>query len=58
MIPQDLLEACSLIGPKSHVAERVAALRESGVTTLNIAPMAQTHAERLALIEQIKDLAA
>ncbi len=58
MIPQDLLEATSLIGPKSFVAERVAALRESGVTTLNIAPMAQTHAERLALVEQIRDLAA
>jgi F420-dependent oxidoreductase-like protein len=58
LIPQDLLEHVSLIGPKSFVAERVAAMRESGVTTLNVAPMASTHAERVALIEQIKDLAA
>jgi F420-dependent oxidoreductase-like protein len=58
MIPQDLLESVSLIGPKSYVAERVEAMRESGVTTLNIAPMAPTHAERLALIEQIRDMAA
>jgi F420-dependent oxidoreductase-like protein len=58
MIPQDLLQACSLIGPRSYVAERVEAMRESGVTTLNIAPMAATHAERIALIEQIRDLAA
>jgi hypothetical protein len=36
----------------------VAAMRESGVTTLNVAPMAGTHAERVALIEQIKDLAS
>jgi F420-dependent oxidoreductase-like protein len=57
MIPQDLLEHVSLIGPKSHVAERVAAMRASGVTTLNVAPMGSTHAERIALVEQIKDLA-
>jgi Luciferase-like monooxygenase len=58
LIPQDLLENVSLIGPKSFVAERVAAMKESGVTTLNVAPMAATHAERIALIEQIRDLAA
>jgi len=57
LIPQDLLEHCSLIGPKSFVAERVAAMKESGVTTLNVAPMASTHAERVALVEQIRDLA-
>jgi F420-dependent oxidoreductase-like protein len=57
LIPQELLEHVSLIGPKSFVAERVAAMRESGVTTLNVAPMAPTHAERIALIEQIKELA-
>ena len=58
LIPAELLEHVSLIGPKSFVAERLAALRESGVTTLNVAPMAPTHAERVALIEQIKELAA
>jgi F420-dependent oxidoreductase-like protein len=57
MIPQDLLEHVSLIGPKSYVTERVAAMKESGVTTLNVAPMGSTHAERIALVEQIKDLA-
>jgi len=57
LIPQDLLEHCSLIGPKSFVAERVAAIKESGVTTLNVGPMASTHAERVALVEQIRDLA-
>jgi F420-dependent oxidoreductase-like protein len=57
LIPQELLENVSLIGPKSYVAERVAAMRESGVTTLNVAPMGSTHAERIALIEQIRDLA-
>jgi len=58
LIPQDLLEHCSLIGPESFVAERVAAMKESGVTTLNVGPMASTHAERVALVEQIRDLAS
>jgi F420-dependent oxidoreductase-like protein len=58
LIPQDLLENVSLIGPRSYVAERVAAMKESGVTTLNVAPMGTTHAERIALIEQIRDLVA
>jgi F420-dependent oxidoreductase-like protein len=58
LIPQELLEHVSLIGPKSYVADRVAAMKESGVTTLNVAPMGTTHAERIALIEQIRDLAA
>jgi F420-dependent oxidoreductase-like protein len=58
LIPQELLENVSLIGPRSYVAERVAAMKESGVTTLNVAPMGTTHADRIALIEQIRDLAA
>jgi F420-dependent oxidoreductase-like protein len=58
LVPASLLEGTSLIGPRSLVAERVAAMRESGVTTLNVAPLAGTHAERVALIEQIRDLAA
>ena len=58
LIPRELLEHISLIGSKSFVAERVAAMRESGVTTLNVTPMAGTHAERVALIEQISELAS
>jgi F420-dependent oxidoreductase-like protein len=57
LIPQELLEHVSLIGPKSFVAERVAAMKESGVTTLNVGPMGHSHAERVALIEQIRELA-
>jgi F420-dependent oxidoreductase-like protein len=56
-VPAELLERVSLVGPEGYVAERVAALRESGVTTLNVTPLADTHAERVALIEKIRDLA-
>ena len=57
-VPQELVERISLIGPEGFVAERVAALRESGVTTLNVTPLAGTHPERVALIEKIRDLAS
>ena len=33
-MPDELVRAISLIGPASHVAERVAAFAEAGVTTL------------------------
>jgi F420-dependent oxidoreductase-like protein len=58
LVPRSLLEDTALIGPLSRIAERVEALRESGVTTLNVQPLAPTHAERVALIEKIRDLAA
>jgi F420-dependent oxidoreductase-like protein len=58
LVPATLLEKTSLIGPRSWVAERVTAFRESGVTSLNVAPIAATHGERVRLIEQIRDIAA
>jgi F420-dependent oxidoreductase-like protein len=58
LVPAELLERTSLIGPASYVAERVAAYREAGVTTLGVSPLAPTHQGRVALIEQIRDLAA
>ncbi len=57
LVPRSLLEGISLIGTKSHVAERIAAYRESGVTILNVQPIAKTHEERVALIEQVKEMA-
>jgi len=58
LVPRSLLEGISLIGTRSQVADRIAAYREAGVTTLNVQPIASTHEERVALIGQIKDLAA
>ena len=57
LVPASLLEGISLVGPRSRVAERVEAMRSAGVTTLNVTPLGSTHAERVALIEQIRDLA-
>ncbi|GII67049.1 LLM class F420-dependent oxidoreductase [Sphaerisporangium krabiense] len=57
-VPRELLEKMSLVGPEGFVRERVAALKESGVTTLNVAPLAATHEERVRLVEKIRDIAA
>jgi F420-dependent oxidoreductase-like protein len=58
MVPGELLELTSLIGPDGYVRERIGAWREAGVTTLNVLPIAATHAERVRLIERAAELAA
>ena len=55
-VPAELLRKMSLIGTESHVAERLAAMKESGVTTLNVTPIAADHKSRLALIEKVREL--
>ena len=57
LVPADLVEKTALIGPAGYVAERLAAFRETGVTTLNVTPLAPTHAARLADIERVRALA-
>jgi DNA-binding MurR/RpiR family transcriptional regulator len=57
-VPDELLRAISLIGPRSYVAERMAAFAEAGVTTLNITPLAGTPAERVGLVGAAKELAS
>ncbi|RBY97970.1 LLM class F420-dependent oxidoreductase [Blastococcus sp. TF02-8] len=55
-LPDDFVRGVSLIGPRGHVAERVAAFREAGVTTLNATPLAAEHGDRLRSIEVLKSL--
>ncbi len=58
LVPGELLEKMSLVGSEGFVRDRVAAMKESGVTTLNVTPFGRTHEERLRLIEKIKEIAA
>ncbi|MFI9590830.1 LLM class F420-dependent oxidoreductase [Nonomuraea sp. NPDC052265] len=58
LVPAELLENMSLIGSEGFVRDRIAALKESGVTTLNVAPLGRTHEERVRLLERIKELVA
>jgi F420-dependent oxidoreductase-like protein len=57
LVPAELVERTSLIGPEGYVRERLAAYRESGVTTLNVTPLAPTHEARVRLIEQVRAMA-
>jgi F420-dependent oxidoreductase-like protein len=57
-VPAELLEKMSLIGTESHVKERLAAMKASGVTTLNVTPVAADHKGRLALVAKVRELAA
>ncbi len=56
-VPRELLAGTSLVGPEPYLRERLAALEQAGVTTLNVTPVAPSHAERVRLIERIRDLA-
>ncbi|MGY2065574.1 LLM class F420-dependent oxidoreductase [Blastococcus sp. SYSU DS0619] len=56
-LPAEFVRGVSLIGPRGYVAERVAAFRDAGVTTLNASPLAGEHAQRLRAIEQLKAVA-
>jgi F420-dependent oxidoreductase-like protein len=56
-VPDELLRRTSLIGPAGYLRERLEVLRESGATTLNVTPMAGSAAERVRLIERIRDFA-
>jgi F420-dependent oxidoreductase-like protein len=57
-LPEELLRGMSLIGPRSYVAERLAAYAEAGVTTVNVTPLGRSTAERAALVGAVKELAA
>jgi len=51
-VPAELLELMTLVGPEGYVKERLAAFRESGVTTLSITPM---DPDPVKLIAQLKE---
>jgi F420-dependent oxidoreductase-like protein len=56
-VPDELVRQVSLIGPEGFVKERIAAFAESGVTTLNVTPLAADTAGRVRLIEHVRALA-
>ncbi|HEX3515645.1 MAG TPA: LLM class F420-dependent oxidoreductase [Trebonia sp.] len=57
LVPAELVEKTSLIGPHGYVKERMAAFREAGVTTLNLTSLSPTHDRRVGDIETIRSLA-
>ena len=57
LVPAELLEATSLCGPESYVAERIAAYAEAGVTHLQVTPMPVGDQKPVDLIAKVKQLA-
>jgi len=57
LVPDELLEATSLCGPESYVAERIAAFRDAGVTHLQVAPIPVGDQRPVDLIATAKKLA-
>lgn len=55
-IPADYLAKSSLIGPESFVKERLYALKESGVSSLNVSLAGKTTAERVAQCDRLRNL--
>jgi F420-dependent oxidoreductase-like protein len=57
LVPPEFLELTSLVGPRGWVAERIAAMREAGVTHLQVTPIPTADQTAVSLIEQVKELA-
>jgi F420-dependent oxidoreductase-like protein len=51
-LPDEFIEKVTLIGPPSHVRERIDAVREAGVTHLHVSPVGS---EPLKLLAQVKE---
>src|SRR5579863_8279146 len=56
LVPGELVEKISLIGPLGYVKERLAAYQEAGATTLNITALGASHAQRVKDIETVREL--
>jgi hypothetical protein len=55
-IPQSYLDATSLVGPPGFVKDRLLALKEHGVTSLNVSFLGTTSQERINHCDALKNL--
>ena len=58
VVPLELLEMCNLVGPESYVKERIEAFRESGVTNLQVLPVAAGGGDPAPLVARLKEWVA
>jgi alkanesulfonate monooxygenase SsuD/methylene tetrahydromethanopterin reductase-like flavin-dependent oxidoreductase (luciferase family) len=50
-VPQEFLDATSLIGPEGFVRDRIEAYRAAGVTVLNVSPMGPDPVKTVELVK-------
>ena len=55
-IPESFIEATTLIGPEGFVKDRLCALKDSGVTTLNVMLTGNTTQERVETLDKLRNL--
>jgi len=55
-VPDELLEAMTICGPASYVAERVAAFASAGVTHLQVTPLAVGDQRTVDVIDELKSI--
>ncbi|MBW2241027.1 MAG: LLM class F420-dependent oxidoreductase [Deltaproteobacteria bacterium] len=55
-IPESFIEATTLIGPEGFVKDRLSALKESGVTSLNVMLTGNTTQERVQTLDKLRNL--
>jgi F420-dependent oxidoreductase-like protein len=55
-VPDELVRAVSLVGPRGYVKERVAAFAEAGATTLLLQPLSADRAETVRFVQEVQDL--
>ena len=52
-VPDELVRAISLVGPRGFVAERLAAFAEAGVTTMLVGPLTKDDGESVRYVEEL-----
>jgi F420-dependent oxidoreductase-like protein len=55
VVPRDFLDGTNLVGPRSYVAERIAAYREAGVTTLEVNPLGADPVKTMEILRTLVD---
>src|SRR6266850_773434 len=56
-LPEDLIDAVSIVGPRQRAKERIRAFRDAGVDTLIVSPMAFDNDERKEQLHLVAELA-
>lgn len=55
-VPRDFIDQTSLMGPADRIAERLHRYAESGVTTINVAPVGDSLEDRVATVRLMRTL--
>jgi F420-dependent oxidoreductase-like protein len=55
-IPDELVDATSMIGPEEEVAERVRRFADAGVDRMIVAPVQASHEERVRTLEKLAEM--